>query len=108
MKKEYKYNLNKILMAMDRSLEIKVIEQMIENAYGIPVSTIRKHRAIPKDSNTAIREDHLAIYAKFFNTTVDALRNYELAIPNTLLKMQKGSKDELRKTVDFNRKAKQI
>ncbi|MFD3001454.1 hypothetical protein ACFS7Z_13865 [Pontibacter toksunensis] len=107
---EYKYNLNKLILATEKGLPIKTIEKMLEDNYEIPINTFRKHRAIKKKDERTIREDHLAIYAAFFNTTTEALRNYDLKTDKTLrqLKTQtkKDIKSELKTVLGIKRRTK--
>lgn len=88
MEKEYKYNLNKFLNGIERGLAIGTIEKMITKNYGIPAVTFRKDRAIEKNSSKSIKEERLAAYAAFFNTTQEKLRNYELPTTKSLKQLK--------------------
>ncbi|WP_299760908.1 hypothetical protein [uncultured Pontibacter sp.] len=97
--KEYKYNLNKLLMETERGLAISTIEKMVTKEYGIPAPTFRKDRAIEKGSSKSIKDDRLACYAAFFNTTTDKLRNYELASNKSLKQLKSQTTKDVKEAV---------
>lgn len=107
--KEYKYNLNKLLMETERGLPISTIEKMIFDNYGIPAPTFRKDRSIKKDSSKSIKEDRLAYYAAFFNTTVELLRNYQIQFSKSLkdskVQTSKELKNEVLSEIGLGKKA---
>lgn len=97
--KDYKYNLNRLIMETERGLSISAIENMLLENYGIPAPTFRKDRAIEKGSSKSIKDDRLASYAAFFNTTTDKLRNYELSAGKSLKQLKSQTARDTRESV---------
>lgn len=74
---KFKYNLNHQISLQPRSISIRDIEVLVEKQ-GISRSTFIRDRNIRLDSTQSIPSDRLDLYAKLFECTPEALKNYKV------------------------------
>jgi hypothetical protein len=75
MQEKLKYNINKLIDELPRSMTIGAIEKILKKEHGISRDTFYRDRFKTINENS-IPSERLDVYAALFNVPVSDLKNY--------------------------------